>query len=53
MPTNDDDAMLNTEQARRLYLLTAVHRMWPLLDVDHDVQIARYLMTGTDPSGRS
>jgi hypothetical protein len=40
-------SVLTDEQARRLLLLTEVHRMWTLLDVDHAVEVVRYLMTGT------
>lgn len=44
---------LNIEQARRLYLLTAVHRMWPSLTVWDAVVVARWLMTGTAPEPES
>lgn len=46
--TTDGD--LNVEQQRRLYLLAAVHRMWPSLAVADAVDVARWLMTGTVPS---
>lgn len=49
----DNHRDLNTEQARRLYLLERVHAMWPNLSADHAVEIARWLMTGTAPTGSS